>query len=28
VPEYFNDYERQPCDDGIGFSVATTYRKI
>jgi thymidylate synthase (FAD) len=28
VPEYFNDYERFPCADGVGFYVKTPYRKI
>ena len=28
VPEYFNDYEKVTCPDGIGFGLTTKYRKI
>lgn len=28
VPEYFNDYVKVPCPDGIGFGLTTKYRKI
>lgn len=27
-PEYFNDYERVECVDGIGYGLVTKYRKI
>ena len=27
-PSYFSDYEETPCSDGIGFSLATPYRKV
>lgn len=28
IPEYFNDYEKVTCPDGIGFGLTTKYRKI
>lgn len=28
VPEYFNDYKKVECADGIGFGLTTEYRKI
>lgn len=28
VPEYFNDYTKVICPDGIGFGLTTKYRKI
>jgi len=28
VPEYFNDYVKVACPDGIGFGLTTPYRKI
>lgn len=28
VPEYFNDYEKVACPDGIGFGLTTKHRKI
>lgn len=28
VPEYFNDYTKVTCPDGIGFGLTTKYRKI
>lgn len=27
-PEYFDDYEKVECPDGIGYGLVTTYRKI
>lgn len=27
-PEYLCDYEKEPCPDGIGYALATPYRKI
>lgn len=28
VPEYFSDYEKTACSDGIGFAVTTPHRKV
>lgn len=28
VPEWFSDYRRMPCPDGIGYALETDYRKI
>lgn len=28
VPEYFDDYERVECPDGVGYGLITKYRKI
>lgn len=28
VPEYFNDYEKVECPDGIGYGLVTRYKKI
>lgn len=28
VPEYFNDYEKVECADGVGYGLVTKYRKI
>ena len=27
-PEYFSDYEKVPCPDGIGYGVKTAFRKV
>jgi thymidylate synthase (FAD) len=27
-PEYFSDYEKVPCPDGIGYGVTTRFRKV
>lgn len=27
-PEYFSDYERRPCPDGIGFALTPKYREV
>jgi thymidylate synthase (FAD) len=28
VPEYFNDYKRVECPDGVGYGLETSFRKI
>ncbi len=28
VPEYFNDYTKVPCPDGIGYGIETKFRKL
>jgi thymidylate synthase (FAD) len=28
VPEYFDDYEKVPCPDGVGYGLVTKYKKI
>ena len=28
IPAYLSDYERVPCRDGVGFGLATKFRKV